>query len=127
MDSKGQALCDWLDDNNKVLLNDGNPTRTSINNQDNALSITDLTILDPANAEWCTWELVGDLSSSGNNTDNSDDNIDYKHNTNNSDCTDNSDYTNNSDCTDNSDNNTNNSDCTDNSDNNTDNSNCTDN
>ena len=57
-----QAVYDWLEDNDRILLNDGSPAHHSHHRYRSNLSAPDLTIADPRTAEFCSLTLLVDLS-----------------------------------------------------------------
>ena len=62
-DPWGQAVYDWLEDNDRILLNDGSPARYFYHRDRNNLSASDLTNVDPRTAEFCSWTPLAELSS----------------------------------------------------------------
>ena len=62
-DDRGTALFQWVEDNSKLVLNDGTPTRASRNNQGPGFSSSDITLVDADAANSFDWSVLNELNS----------------------------------------------------------------
>ena len=62
-DERGTALFQWAEDNSKLVLNDGTPTRASRNNQGPGFSSPDITLVDADAANSFNWSVLNELNS----------------------------------------------------------------
>ena len=62
-DERGTALFQWAEDNSKLVLNDGTPTRASRNNQGPGFSSPDITLVDADAANSFDWSVLNEFNS----------------------------------------------------------------
>ena len=62
-DERRTVLFQWAEDNSKLVLNDGTPTRASRNNQGPGFSSPDITLVDADAANSFDWPVLNKLNS----------------------------------------------------------------